>query len=222
MPPGCGRRACAVRRMPVTSQGWRPTSVTIQPESVATQPEKVSAGESPQQPLRRRAALRACNQAPVQASASISTPIAEHDAKGEEQRRHRRRIRRKRVDAFHLAVRMVREDQARALGHLDGEIVVPRLLRWARRTAPAARRARYSTAPPSPRSSPAGARAYSARAGRPRRSAAARSPRRPARRCAACAAPRHRRERAAGARPTARRCTKDAVSPEASIMWVKR
>src|SRR3989442_758714 len=48
------------------------------------------------------------------------------------------------------------------------------------RTARAARRARYARALPSPRSWPAGARAYSGRAGRRQRSAAARAPRRAA------------------------------------------
>ena len=67
------------------------------------------------------------SQAPRQASASISMPMRDHDAEREEHRRDRRRVRRERVEALHLAVRVVRQDQARRLGNLDREIVAPRL-----------------------------------------------------------------------------------------------
>ena len=38
LPPGTGETASAVRKMPYTVQGWRPTSVTNQPQSTARKP----------------------------------------------------------------------------------------------------------------------------------------------------------------------------------------
>src|SRR5258706_8637152 len=58
--------------MPVTSQGWRPISVTIQPASVATQPEKVNAAKAHNKSL----GVEVLNtKTPIQERASISIPI---------------------------------------------------------------------------------------------------------------------------------------------------
>ncbi|MNC93887.1 hypothetical protein D3C83_106170 [compost metagenome] len=58
--------------MPVTSQGWRPISVTSQPASVATQPEKVNAAKHHSS---QRGWLFRSTKLPIQASASISRPM---------------------------------------------------------------------------------------------------------------------------------------------------
>ena len=87
---------------------------------------------------------------------------ADHHAECVEHRLHRRPIlARHRLQRLDLAVQRVREDQAAQLRDRDLVVVAFGLLVRAPRTAPAARLARHATpsALPSPRASPAGARA---------------------------------------------------------------
>ena len=76
MPPVTGPTASLVVSTPVTSQGWRPISVTYQPARVATQPEKamptkayIHGRGSPSIPRPRR-----ISQTDDQDSASIAKP----------------------------------------------------------------------------------------------------------------------------------------------------
>jgi len=66
--------ASRVRSTPVTSQGWRPISVTIQPASVAIHPENVNA-ESTHNSQRGAAYPRRVRHVAYHDTSSISTPI---------------------------------------------------------------------------------------------------------------------------------------------------
>ena len=210
-----------MRSRPYTRNGWRPISVTYQPATVATQPEKVIATSTRSSHGAHGAAAAQLPGAEPRHS-QHQHAHADHDAKAAEHRRHRRVVR-ELVQALDLAVEVVGQDQAaQPWGSPISKSVAARPPRPARRTAAAARRARSPRCLPSPRSSPAGARACSGRAGRRRRSApgSAAPPR--SRRCAArrvTSSPRSPRSNRQADSPAIRKRT---VSAEASSMCVSR
>ncbi len=81
MPAGTFEAACAVVSTPVTSQGWRPISVTYQPASVAIQPENVMPTRSHAAKSDGRPRRQICQPANQEiASISIPTPTMTRNA----------------------------------------------------------------------------------------------------------------------------------------------
>ena len=126
----------------MTSHGWRPISVTSQPASVATQPEKVNAGEAPTAASAGRSSSG--RNARSTTRTSISTPMPTITRKAKNTGATGGMSSLEGVQALHLAVELVREDERKRLTASRSRSRCARSPRWASRTAPAARRARVS------------------------------------------------------------------------------